>query len=309
MNRQLFILAVGLLLPFCWQTVASATSSVTISQPSTKSSKQAIEQFLSLTAIRMLEMEWTHAYKNKTPKEEDFREAMLASGIWQCPTDFQEAWNRQLSHPGRNYTAPILRKYNIHLKDIRERLQGELFKINPYVHPPIPLYDEDEQVPRMDPRSCGEPQAILKTLYILRAQLMGMTPYQLSKAKQAIERVMLEFSLAYMETTVCMNTAGIRESRVRELFTSIKTENCPEDFIKAWKHDLPFFLKGHFTGSELILSIVCKKYDVNEQDLLLKVRKKMKEWNIQCPTSQTQARFLNDMKEIRENMLSGYKSN
>lgn len=53
----------------------------------------------------MLEMEWTHAYANKTPKAEDFRNAMLAAGLQQCPADFQEAWLRQTTRPGRNYAA------------------------------------------------------------------------------------------------------------------------------------------------------------------------------------------------------------
>nr|WP_270589533.1 hypothetical protein [Akkermansia muciniphila] len=78
----------------------------------------------------MLEMEWTHAYANKTPKAEDFRNAMLAAGLQQCPADFQEAWLRQTARPGRNYAAPVLRKYGVRLKDLRERLQGKLFKIN-----------------------------------------------------------------------------------------------------------------------------------------------------------------------------------
>lgn len=110
----------------------------------------------------------------------------------------------------------------------------------------------------MDPRTCGDPKAILEALAALRAQVMGLTPAQLSQARQSIERVMLEFTLAYMETAICMDTAGIRESQVRELFAPIRTEGCPEDFRRAWQHDLPFFLKGRFTGPELTLSAVCK---------------------------------------------------
>ena len=30
---------------------------------------------------------------------------------------------------------------------------------------------------------------------------------------------MLEFTLAYVETSICMNAGGIRESQVRELFS------------------------------------------------------------------------------------------
>lgn len=299
------ILVSALLFPFCWHAPAADASPAAIPGQKAPDPRQAIEQFLGLTAIWMLEMEWTHAYANKTPKAEDFRNAMLAAGLQECPADFQEAWLRQAAKPGRNYAAPVLRKYGVSLKDLRERLQGKLFKINPRVHPPIPLYDEDEQVPRMDPRTCGDPKAILEALAALRAQVMGLTPAQLARARQSIERVMLEFTLAYMETTICMNTAGIRESQVRELFTPISTKDCPEDFRRAWQHDLPFFLKGRFTGPELILSTVCKKYGANEQELFLKVRRKMKEWDIRPPTPQTQDAFRRDMREIRENMLGG----
>lgn len=296
--RSLLISA--LLLPFCWHAPASA-----LPEPEALEPKQAIEQFLGLTAIWMLEMEWTHAYANKTPRAEDFRNAMLAAGLQQCPADFQEAWLRQTDKPGRNYAAPVLRKYGVSLKDLRERLQDKLFKINPQVHPPIPLYDEDEKIPRMDPRTCGDPKAILNALAVLRAQVMGLTPAQLAQARQSIERVMLEFTLAYMETTICMNSGGIRESQVKALFSPISTEGCPEDFRRAWQHDLPFFLKGHFTGPELTLSTVCKKYGASEQEAFLKVRRKMKEWDIQPPTPQTQPAFRRDMQEIRENMLGG----
>lgn len=156
--------------------------------PNAQEPKKAIEQFLSLTAIWMLELEWTHAYVNKTPKAEDFRKAMLAAGLQDCPADFQEAWLKQAAKPGRNYAAPVLRKYGISLKDLRERLQGSLFRINPGVRPPIPLYDEEEKIPRMDPRTCGNPKDILKALAALRAQVMGLTPAQLEKAARSIER-------------------------------------------------------------------------------------------------------------------------
>lgn len=155
-------LAFALLFPFCWHIPSSAAAPAGLPAPEPAEAKQAIEQFLGLTAIWMLEMEWTHAYANKTPKAEDFRNAMLAAGLQQCPSDFQEAWLRQTNKPGRNYAAPVLRKYGVSLKDLRERLQGKLFKINSRVHPPIPLYDEDEQIPRMDPRTCGDPKAILE---------------------------------------------------------------------------------------------------------------------------------------------------
>ena len=159
----------------------------------------------------------------------------------------------------------------------------------------------------MDPRTCGNPKDILKALAALRAQVMGLTPAQLEKAARSIERVMLEFTLAYVETSICMNAGGIRESQVRELFSPINTEQCPEDFRRAWRHDLPFFLKGRFTGSELALSPLCKKYGVDEQELLLHVRKKLAEWDVKPPTPRMQAEFRRDMQEIRENMLGGRK--
>ena len=173
MNLLHPLLAFSLLLPLCRHSTASDAVPPAISAPKPEPPRQAIERFLGLTAIWMLEMEWTHAYANKTPKEEDFRDAMLAAGLQQCPEDFQKAWLRQTARPGRNYAAPVLRKYGVSLKDLRERLQGILFKINPRVHPPIPLYDEGEQIPRMDPRSCGDPKAILEALAALRARLWG----------------------------------------------------------------------------------------------------------------------------------------
>lgn len=308
MNILRSILVSALLPAVCWNAPASgAGPAQTKPETAAMAPRQAIEQFLGLTAIWMLEMEWTHAYANKTPKAEDFRNAMLAAGLQQCPADFQEAWLKQTARPGRNYAAPVLRKYGISLKNLRERLQGRLLNINPRVHPPIPLYDEDEKIPRMDPRTCGDPAAILNALAVLRAQVMGLTPEQMERARASIERVMLEFTLAYMETTICMNTAGIRESQVKNLFSPINTDACPEDFRRAWKHDLPFFLQGRFTGHELALSPVCKKYGVHDQELFRKVRRKMDEWDIRPPTPQTQDAFRRDMQEIRENMLGGRK--
>lgn len=299
------IAALALLLCTGYGHTSEAAANPPATSPAPKDPKQAIEQFLSLTAIWMLELEWTHAYVNKTPKAEDFGNVMLAAGLHNCPADFQEAWIKQANKPGRNYAAPVIRKYGISLADLRERLQGKLFKINPLVHPPIPLYDEDEKIPRLDPRSCGKPQDILNALATLKAQVMGISPTQMNQFKQAIDRVMLEFMLAYMETSVCINAAGILESQVKALFTPINTTQCPKDFQEAWEHDLPFFLKGQFNGTFLQLSPVCKKYGINEQDILLKVRKKMAEWDIQAPTPQTQDSFRKDMQEVRENLLGG----
>ena len=252
----------------------------------------------------MLEMEWTHAYANKTPKAEDFRNAMLAAGLQQCPRTFRKHGCGK--RPGR---AAITRLRPAQVRRQAERpqgrLQGKLFKINPRVHPPIPFTTKVNKFHAWIRAHAETPKAILEALAALRAQIMGLTPGQLARARQSIERVMLEFTLAYMETAICMDTAGIRESQVRELFASIRTEGCPEDFRRAWQHDLPFFLKGSFTGLELTLSAVCKKYGADEQELFLKVRRKMKEWDIQPPTPQTQDAFRRDMREIRENMLGG----
>ena len=129
MNPLYPLLAFSMLLPICRHSMASDAVPTAIPAPKPETPRQAIEQFLGLTAIWMLEMEWTHAYANKTPKAEDFRNAMLAAGLQQCPADFQEAWLRQTARPGRNYAAPVLRKYGVSLKDLRERLQGKLFKI------------------------------------------------------------------------------------------------------------------------------------------------------------------------------------
>ena len=107
MNPLYPLLAFSMLLPICRHSMASDAVPTAIPAPKPETPRQAIEQFLGLTAIWMLEMEWTHAYANKTPKAEDFRNAMLAAGLQQCPADFQEAWLRQTARPGRNYAAQI----------------------------------------------------------------------------------------------------------------------------------------------------------------------------------------------------------
>ena len=119
MNPLHPLLAFSLLLPLCRHSMASDAAPTAIPAPKPEAPRQAIEQFLGLTAIWMLEMEWTHAYANKTPKAEDFRNAMLAAGLQQCPADFQDAWLRQTARPGRNYAAPVLRKYGVRLVFIR----------------------------------------------------------------------------------------------------------------------------------------------------------------------------------------------
>lgn len=72
--------------------------------PNAQEPKKAIEQFLSLTAIWMLELEWTHAYVNKTPKAEDFRKAMLAAA---CKTALRTSRRLGSSRrPNRAATTP-----------------------------------------------------------------------------------------------------------------------------------------------------------------------------------------------------------
>ena len=109
------ITLVSVALLTCWLPPAASgnTAEQSAAAPNAPEPKQAIEQFLSLTAIWMLELEWTHAYVNKTPRAADFRKAMLAAGLQDCPPDFQEAWLKQAAKPGRNYAAPVLRKYGI----------------------------------------------------------------------------------------------------------------------------------------------------------------------------------------------------
>ena len=98
-------LAFALLFPFCWHIPSSAAAPAGLPAPEPAEAKQAIEQFLGLTAIWMLEMEWTHAYANKTPKEEDFRDAMLAAGLQQCPGTFRRHGSGK--RPGRAATTRL----------------------------------------------------------------------------------------------------------------------------------------------------------------------------------------------------------
>ncbi len=61
MNPLHPLLAFSLLLPLCRHSMASDAVPAAISAPKPETPRQAIEQFLGLTAIWMLEMEWTHA--------------------------------------------------------------------------------------------------------------------------------------------------------------------------------------------------------------------------------------------------------
>lgn len=290
------ICLIGSLLPM----QAQETTAPTMSH---KEAQKSIEQFLSLTAIWMLELEWTHAYQNKTPKPEEFRDVMLAAGLERCPVDFQEAWAKQIAKPGRNYAAPVLRAYDIKLSDIRKKLQKELFKINPRINPPIPLYDEEETIPKMDPTRYGRPADILDALAKLRAKTLGLSPEELKTYHDAIHVAMLQFMLAYIETIVCMDSAGIPESDVASMFESINITKCPKDFQKAWKQDLPNLKKGVFHSSTI--APMCKRYGVDHNAVLLYVKNKMKEWDVQMPTPDQQNQFRQDMKDLGKNIMGG----
>lgn len=265
--------------------------------------KKSIEKFLSLTSLWIIELEWTFGYDNRTPSQADRNRVMLAGDVSSCPADFREAWMQQVRRPGRNYIAPVLRKYGVNLADLRQRLQGELFRIDPTVKPPIPLYDEDEKPERYDPSTSGARAAILKAVESLRTKINGIDPKMAVQWKAAVRRVMLEFSLSYIETVTCMNAAGIRRSEVQALFHSIDTKGCPSDFVKAWQHDLPYFLNADFDNEALELAPLCKKYGVDEAGVLEFVKKKMGEWEIAMPNAAGQPAFRNEMKQLRSNLL------
>lgn len=287
--------------------VSGVSSSEMPAEQSPAQAKHSIERFLKRTALRMIEMEWTFGYNNKTPSSSDRAKAMLSGGLSDCPADFQEAWIKQVQRPGRNYAAPLLRKYDIKLANLRTDLTQELRKIDPSVRPPIPLYDDEETPQRFNPMTCGSRDAILASIAKLDAKLSGIDPVRADAWKQSIRDVMVEFMLGYMETAVCMNAAGIPRPDVSRIFNAINVQNCPEDFRKTWAHDLPFFCEGQFTSPELRLAPVCKKYGVDETEVLTYVRRKMQEWDISTPTISTQPRFREDMKDLRSNILSGRK--
>lgn len=258
---------------------------------------------MSLTALWIIEMEWTFGYENRKPGPSDIARAMMAGDVTTCPEDFREAWLLQVRSPGRNYAAPVLRKYGVSLASLRKELQQELFRIDPSVRPPIPLYDEDEQPARYDPVTSGSRDAILAAVAKLRAKLYGVDPARALEWQKAVKRVMLEMTLAYMETMVCMNAAGIPRSEVETLFGSIDTKGCPEDFIRAWKHDLPYLQKGEFNSIELQLAPVSRKYGVDEADMIDLVKRKMNEWNLSMPAPATQPAFRQEFGALRSNLL------
>lgn len=251
----------------------------------------------------MIELEWTFGYENRTPTANDRAKAMLAGDVTACPADFQEAWLLQVRNPNRNYAAPLFRKYNVKLSELRKDLQADLFRIDPAVKPPIPLYDEDEKPERFDPVTCGSRDAILKAVTKLRAKLNGIDPSKALQWQQSVKKVMLAFTLNYVETIVCMNVAGIPRSEVEAMFKGIDTKECPPDFIKAWEHDLPYFFRAEFGSRELQIPPVCKRYGVDESVLLDYVKGKMGEWNLRTPTKATQPEFRLEFKHMRANIL------
>ena len=274
---------------------------------SPQQAKTAIQLFLKRTALRIIELEWTFGYNNQTPSASDRATAMLAGDMSQCPADFQQAWINQVRRPERNYIAPILRRYDISLADLRKELSRELQRIDPTVRPPIPLYDEDETPEKFDPMTCGTQRAILAAIAKLEAKLSGIDPAQAKVWKEAVTNVMIEFSLNFMETTVCMHTDGIPRQEVAALFDSINVQACPENFRNAWAHDLTFFKNGQFNSPELQLSPICRQYGVNEITILNFVKRKMREWGIGMPRQGSQDQFRHDMQELRNNLMSGRK--
>ena len=301
------ILLAALSITISLPSAAIAQQEQKIETQSPKQARKAIELFLKRTALRIIEMEWTFGYENRTPTESDRARVMLSGGISDCPPDFQEAWIKQTRHPGRNYAAPLLRQYGISMTELRNELSRELRRIDSRVRPPIPLYDDEEKPERFDPMTCGPRDAILAAVAKLDAKLSGIDPAQAAVWKQAIHDVMIEFMLSYMETAVCMNAAGIPRDDVSRMFNAINVQACPEDFRKAWAHDIPYFCNGQFNSPELRLSPVCKKYGVDEAAILTYIRKKMQEWDITTPTAATQPRFRDDMKDLRNNILAGRK--
>lgn len=265
--------------------------------------KKAIEDFMSQTALWVIDMEWTFGHDNKTPTAADRAKAMLAADISKCPADFQEAWKKQVENPNRNYADRMFRKYGVDLSLLRERLQKELAAIDPTVRPPVPLYNDDETPPRYDPTTCGSKEAILAATTKLRARLNGIDPEKAVQWQKAINRVMLEFMICYVETLVSMNSGGIPQDEVETMFNKIDVKDCPPDFVAAWKHDLPHFLKGEFGGADFMVYPACKRYGVDEEQSLKYVKKKMDEWKMRMPTKDTLLEFRVEFKSLKAELL------
>lgn len=148
------------------------------------------------------------------------------------------------------------------------------------------------------------PKAILEALAALRAQVMGLTPAQLSQARQSIERVMLgsRWPTWKPPSAWILRASGkARSGTVRPHQNRRMPGRLPARLAarSAFLSQRPL----HGAGADSLHRL--QKYGANEQELFLKVRRKMKEWDIQPPTPQTQDAFRRDMREIRENMLGG----
>lgn len=265
--------------------------------------KSAIEKFMSVTALWIIELEWTFGYGNKTPNATERAKAMLAADVTTCPSDFQEAWLMQVKNPRRNYIAPVLRKYKVNLSDVRGKLQKQLRDIDSSINPPIPLYDEDEKPERFDPMKCGSRDNILTAIAKLRAKLNGFDPDQYLSWQKSIRNVMMAFTLSYMEIVLCSNAAGLDAEERKNMFAGIDTRGCPNDFIKAWKHDLVFFTRGDFGSEELKVPAMCKRYGVDETELLNFLKNKMREWEIKPPNIFNQSDFRKQYGLLRSNVM------
>lgn len=271
-------------------------------QQSDKQSKAAIEQFMMLTALYLIELEWNAGYSNRTPDKDERARAMISADLSACPADFREAWLKQVENPRRNYAAPIFRKYGVTLAPLRKRLEKELASIDLGIHPPIPLFDEEESAPSFDPRTCGSRENILKATSLLKMKLYGIDSKMAPVWQQAVKRVMIDFSINYMEAMVRLQFGQLSADDVTRLFKGIKLNDCPAEFRKAWEHDLPYFIKGQFGSPELRTAPTALRYGVDAVQVMDLVRKKMREWEIETPSEHSLPTFIKEMQDLRDNM-------
>lgn len=275
-----------------------------LQQVPSQSEKKAIEQFMMLTALYMMEMQWNTGWMNRTPDRNERARIMISADMSSCPQDFREAWLKQVDNPKRNYAAPALRKYGVSLSGLRKRMEQDFLSINPGIRPAVPLFDEGEPTPSIDLRTCGSRENILKAISALKAKLYGIDPAMAPAWKKAVERVMIEFTMNYMEAMVRLQFRQLSADDVERLFKGIKLDQCPAPFSKAWQHDLPFFIEGQFGSPELRLAPAALRYGVDQIQVMDFVKKKMREWEIETPTAVSLPKFIKEMQELRENILS-----
>lgn len=305
MHFSLALCSALLLSPLLVTPVLSTQTTKTETIKPSITPKKAIEQFMKLTALYLIELQWNDGYNNRIPNQAARAKAMLAGNISDCPQDFQEAWLRQVQNPRRNYSAPILRKYGITLAPLRKELQEALYAFDSSVRVPVPLYDEEEAPPKFDPMTCGKRQNILNAVTKLKWQLSGINPNQIPLLQQEIRKVMLAFTLHYLEAMVCLQYHQLSAADVTMMFQGIDVSRCPADFRKAWQHDLPYFLNGQFTRPDLQVQPVALRYGIDEAEIIQFVRKKMKEWEIDNPTTKKKLpSFRKDLNDLKVNILS-----